>query len=194
MKTRTVAIVILLAGGLGFLTIIAACAGFLFLTYRNLDAEVSPKIDAIFAAIDNGTFGETYSTETAPELRETATLEEYRQLGTMFKTNLGALVSKKLVHFNVQQHNADRYADVTYSATFERGAGTIRTRLKKVESEWLLVALHVDSPALLKLAPTSKCPHCGETHPASAKFCPNCGKAVTGPRATGSEERPKGPE
>ena len=57
---------------------IAACAGFFFFAFKDMDAAVSPKIDALFAAIDDGTFGDTYGTETTPELRAATSQKEWR--------------------------------------------------------------------------------------------------------------------
>lgn len=178
MRTRTIVIGIILAcGGLSVI-VIAACAGFFFFTFRNMDAAVSPKIDALFAAIDNGTFGDTYATETAPELRQATTRKEWEQLGLAIKTRLGSLKAKKLIQFNIQQFNADRCADVVYSATFEKGSGDIRTRFKSINGEWRLVGFRVNSPEFLKDLSTTACPHCGEACPATAKFCPKCGKPL----------------
>ena len=71
MKTRTIVIGIILGCGGLFVVMVAACAGLLFLGFRTTDAAFSPKIDALFAAIDNGTFKDAYyATQTTPEYRE----------------------------------------------------------------------------------------------------------------------------
>ena len=178
MKSRTIVIgVILACGGLA-MVVIAACAGFLYFGYRNMDAALSSKIDALFAAIDNGTFGDTYPTETAPELREATSQKEWEQLGLAIRTRLGPLKAKNLIQSNMQQFNADQTADAVYSATFEIGSGEIRTRFRNVDGEWRLAVFRVNSPEFLKDLSTVPCPHCGELCPASAKFCPKCGKPV----------------
>lgn len=178
MKTKSiVALVLVLVGGL-FLSLIALCAGTLFLSFREMDSSISPMIDELFVAIENDKFAETYDTHLTPEFQKVATRDQYVQIGQMIKTNLGELKSKKLVRFNVQQMNANRTADVTYNGTFEKGAGTITVKVKKAGDKWLLVAFHVNSPEFVKGMATAKCPHCGEPHKADAKFCSKCGKPI----------------
>ena len=100
------------------------------------------------------------------------------QLGVAIKTHLGSLKAKKLIQFNIQQFNADRCADVAYSATFEKGSGEIRIRFRSIDGEWRLVGFHVNSPQFLEEPSTTACPYCGETCPEGAKFCPKCGKPL----------------
>jgi hypothetical protein len=178
MKSRTIVIGVLLAFGGLATVVIAACAGFMYFGFRNMDAALSPKIDTLFAAIDNGTFGDTYPTETAPELREAIGQKEWEQLGVAIRTRLGPLKAKTMIQFNIQQFNADRFADAVYSATFEKGPGEIRTRFRDIDGEWRLVNFRVNSPEFVKDLSTVPCPHCGEPCPASANFCPKCGKPV----------------
>jgi hypothetical protein len=179
MKSRTIVIgVILACSGLA-MVVIAACAGFWYFGFRYTDAALSPKIDALFAAIDNGTFGDTYPTETAPELRKAIGRKEWEQLGLAIRSRLGPLKAKNLTQFNIRQFNTDQSADAVYSATFEKGSGEIRTRFRNVDGEWRLVIFRVNSPEFLKDLSTVPCPHCGEVCPASAKFCPKCGKPIT---------------
>ena len=152
--------------------------GFLFLGFKNTDAALSPKIDALFAAIDDGTFNDMYATETTPELRTAATRKEWEQLGLLIKTRLGPLKSKSLTRFSVQQFNADFCTDAVYSATFEKGTGEILTRFRSIDGDWRLVVFRVNSPEFLTDLSTIACPFCGEACPASAKFCPKCGKPL----------------
>jgi hypothetical protein len=179
MKTRTIVIIVFLACGGLFAVLIAAVAAFFFLGFTHTDADLSPRIDAMFAAMENDTFGETYATETAPELRAGQSREQYEQVGRMVKARLGGLRSKKLTQWNVRYFNADAFADVAYAATFEKGPGTIQARFKKVNGQWRIVSFKVDSPEFQKDMATGKCPHCGEPHAAAAKFCPKCGKALS---------------
>ena len=179
MKTKTIVILVLSAGGVFFIVAIASCAGFFFLTFRNLDTTLSPTVDELFAAIDNDTFADTYDTHTTAELQRTVPREQYKDLGLTIKTRLGALKSKSLRQFNVRQFNANRYADVVYNATFENGSGTISGRFKKEGDRWRVVSFHVNSPEFQKDLATRKCPHCAEPHPSNAKFCPKCGKPLS---------------
>jgi hypothetical protein len=80
VKTKTFVIGIILACGGLSLALIGAFTG-LFFAFRNIDAALSTKIDALFAAIESGTFSDTYSTLTAPELRKVTPRKEWEQLG-----------------------------------------------------------------------------------------------------------------
>ena len=77
MKTKTILLLLISACGALFIAAVASCAGYFFLTFRNMDATLSPTIDELFAAIDNDTFVETYDTCTSSELRKTVTREQY---------------------------------------------------------------------------------------------------------------------
>ena len=178
MKTKTIVILVVSACGALFIAAIVSCAGFFFLTFRNMDATLSPTIDELFAAIDNDTFAEMYDTHTSSELQKTVTREQFEELGLTIETRLGSLKSKSLRQFNVRQNNANRYADVVYNATFGNGSGTISGRFKKDGDRWLVVNFHVNSPEFQKDLTTGKCFHCGEPHTSNAKFCPKCGKPL----------------
>jgi hypothetical protein len=189
MRTRSiVALVLLLAGGL-FLSLFVLCAGALFLSFREMDSAISPMVDELFVAIENDKFAETYDTHTTPEFQAATTREQYLQIGRLIKTRLGKLQSKKLSRFNVQQMNANRTADIAYSGTFEKGAGTITAKLKKVGDRWLLLGFHVNSQEFAKDLATAKCPHCGEPHKSDAKFCSKCGKAIASSDETAKKEK-----
>jgi hypothetical protein len=175
MRTRSLVILIILAC-VGVLTALAVGGGvLLYLAFKNVDADLSPRIDAMFAAIEDGRFGETYFTDTAPELRAAQTRAEYEQVGRLVKERLGTLRSKTLTLWNVQYFNAEGHADVAYSASFAKGQGTIRAQFKRTGGEWKLLNFRVDSPEFQKDLVSETCPHCGKLHPVAAKFCPNCG-------------------
>jgi endogenous inhibitor of DNA gyrase (YacG/DUF329 family) len=178
MKTRTIVISVVLAcGGLLVLLVIAG-VGIVFYIYSNADTATSPKIDALFAAIDNGTFGQTYLTETTPEFRQALSREKYEEIGRLVKSRLGPLGSKTLTQFNAKWFNGENIMDVVYSATFQKGSATIRASFKSVGGQWRLQGFYVESPEFLKDQATVKCPYCGEPVSLTAKFCPHCGKAI----------------
>jgi hypothetical protein len=195
MKPKSIIILILLLGGGLFLATFGCCAGAVFLGYRgyrDTEAAISPKIDGMFQAIDNDRFGKTYELETAPELRQVASKEQYEQLGRTIKTRLGSLKTKSMKSFNARQNNADSYVDVVYSATFEKGSGTIKARLKKSAGDWVFVQFQVDSPEFLKDLAVASCPKCGKPRPANAQFCPACGVELS-TRESSVPEEPKLP-
>ncbi len=148
MKARTIVLLVLLGCGGLLVAMVALCAGVLFFAYKTTDASVAPNVDALFAKIDNGTFGETYLTETTPELRAGVSKEKWEQIGLAVKTRLGRLQSKSMTKFNVKQVNADTVFDAGYDAAFEKGAGTISVKYKNVNGQWPLDKFSVDSPLL----------------------------------------------
>lgn len=172
----------LILGGCGCLTIIGllSCGGLLFVGYRAATDSAGPEIDWLFAAIEAGKFGETYETDTTPELRAVASKQQWEAIGNVVSARLGRLKSKSLQTFNMQQHNAASLIDVQYNAEFENGKGTIKAKLKRDGEKWKVVSLHVDSPVFQQDLATAKCPKCGEPHAAGAKFCPACGAALAG--------------
>lgn len=159
--------------------IIGSCAGLVFVGFKNADAASSPRIDAMFNAIDNKTFADTYETETSEELRDTVSKKEYEALGNAIALRLGKLKTKTMRRAYMSQHNADSFLDVTYDATFEKGNGTITAKLKKQGDDWKFISFHVRSPVFEQDIATKKCPSCNEPHAANAKFCPYCGQQLS---------------
>lgn len=177
-KGKTIAIILAACAGFGLLLVVS-CAGLLFMGFKNTDANISPRIDAMFSAIENDTFAETYETETTQDLRNAATKEQYEALGNAIAVRLGALQSKSLRGFNMRQLNAASYVDVTYNAAFEKGNGTIVAKLKNQGGKWKFVTFRVNSPVFEQDIATATCSSCGEPHSANARFCPSCGAGVT---------------
>ncbi|WP_425616327.1 zinc-ribbon domain-containing protein [Anatilimnocola sp. NA78] len=178
MKTQTLIIVALIGVAcLGLITVVG-CAGLAFVGFRSMDSSISPAVDKLFVAIEQEQLGATYDSETSAEFRQAVTREQLIELGQKINTRLGSLKTKSMRQFHVRQLNADQFAEVSYHATFEHGSGTIDTRWKREGAEWKLVHLNVNSPEFAKDSATAKCPHCGEPHTASAKFCPKCGKSL----------------
>lgn len=184
VRAKTVAITLGVLFGSALL-MIALCGGLLYLGFTKADDTVSPHVDAMFAAIESDTFADTYETHTAEEYREAASREDHAALGAAIRLRLGKLESKSLRQFNMRQHNAESYIDVTYNATFEEGTGTIEAQLKKEGGEWKFMRLHVNSPVFEQDLATVACSACGEPHPAAAKFCPSCGAEVGAVAQTG---------
>ena len=86
--------------GVAGIAIIAACGGLLYLGYKTANTSVGPEIDRLFAAIDDGTFAETYETATSQEFRNATSKDQYAQIGKAVSTRLGRLKSKSLKSFN----------------------------------------------------------------------------------------------
>ena len=198
MRTRTIVIGIILGCGGLFVVAIVACAGHFFLGFRNTDAAFSPKIDALFAAIDNGTFKDMYATETTPELKKAATREEWEQLGLLIKTPWPP--QGQDAHAVRRSTVECRHVCRCYVLRdIERETREISTaRLRSVDGEWRLVVFRVKFSRVPHGLVHHSVSHCGEPCPKSAKFCPKCGKFLEhrtrrqplvqndGPRRTGA--------
>jgi hypothetical protein len=168
--------------------VIAACGGLLYVGYKTAQKSVGPEIDRLFAAIDDGTFAETYETATTQEFRSATSREQYAQIGKAVSTRLGRLKSKSLKSVNMRQHNADSYVDVAYDAQFEKGPGQILAKMKREKDQWKLVNFRVNSPVFQQDIATAKCPKCGAPHAASARFCPSCGARLSDDAGTKPEK------
>ncbi len=184
---KTVAIILGVCGGIGVL-IIGSCGGLFYVGFKNADATVSPHIDAMFTAIENHTFADTYDNETCKELRDVVSKERYASLGNAVALRLGKFKTKTIRGFNMRQHNAESYVDVTYNATFEKGNGTVNAKLKKQGGEWKFLNFRVNSPVFEQDVATQKCPSCNEPHASNAKFCPSCGKQFSPGTTTDHKE------
>lgn len=176
-KGKTIAIIVAGLGGSAFLVVLA-CAGLLYMGYRSADTTVSPRIDEMFAAIEAGSFADTYETHTTAELRASASKQEYAALGNAIALRLGNIESKSLRAFKMRQHNASSYIEASYAATFEKGSGTIDAKLEKEGGEWKFASFRVNSPIFAQALAAVTCSACGEPHGADARFCPACGAAV----------------
>ena len=172
---KTIAVVVGVLCGMGVL-FIGSCAGLLYVGFKNTDTAISPRIDALFAAIDNDEFADTYDIETTKEFKNAVTREQYESIGNAVALRLGKLKTKSLLGFKMGQHNADSYVDVSYKATFEKGEGAIIAKLKKQGGEWRFLSFRVNSPVFEQDLATQKCPSCNSPHTPNAKFCPSCGK------------------
>ncbi len=175
---KTVALILGLCGGVGLL-LIAICGGLLYSGYRNADSSISPKIDAMFAAIAKHQLADTYASDTTPELKKVVTEEQFVALGKAIDLRLGKLESKTLRGFKMKQHNADSYMDVTYAAVFEKGKGTVTATLKKQDGDWKFAGFRVNSPVFEQDIASQKCSACGQPHSSAAQFCPSCGAALS---------------
>lgn len=177
VKGKTIAIILGALSGCGAI-MLGLCGGLLYMGFRNADKTVSPRVDAMFAAIEAGSFADTYETHTTEELRDAASRDEYTALGNAIALRLGELESKSLRGFKMRQFNASSYIDVTYAADFEKGSGTIVAQLKKEGDAWKFVTFRVNSPVFNQDLATVACSVCGEPHSADARFCPSCGAEI----------------
>ncbi len=173
-KLRTLGAI--LGGCLGVaVLLVAVLAGLFYYGFKSTDATISPKIDLIFATIENGTFTETYETETTQALRAATTREQYEAIGNSISFRLGKLRSKSLQSFKVQQHNAQTFLEVSYGAVFEKGPGTILAKFEKLEGSWKVLTFRVKSKLFDQAPLTRSCPECGAACTDDASFCPACG-------------------
>ena len=178
MKTRTIVLVVILACVVVFVGFIAICGGFLYYAYQTTDKSVSPRIDELFAAMENGTYNAMYETDMTVEFRSLCSRKEYEKIGRLVKERLGPLRSKSMVQFNAQQFNVSSLISVVYSAKFEKGEGTISASLRNERGRWLFQGFNIQSAELVKETATVPCPHCGHPNDVGAKFCSDCGKSM----------------
>ena len=174
---KAVAIVLSIVGSLAVL-LIAACGGLLYLGFQTANKSVAPEIDRLFSAMEDGTFADTYETHTTAEFRKITSKEQYADIGKAISARLGRLQSKSMKSFNMRTVNAESFADLAYSATFEKGSGTIAAKMKREEGKWKFVSFQVNSPVFQQDIATEKCAQCGAPYPRSARFCPACGAAI----------------
>ncbi len=177
------------AGGcLGVLCLmVVSCAGLLYWGYATAGKVVSPRVDALFRAIEEGSFAETYDTQTAQGLRDKTTREQYAALGETFRRRLGPLKSKTFESCSMRQHNADSYIAATYKATFEKGTGTLFATMVKEDSDWKFLTFRVNSPLFDSDLSTTSCSLCGASHAIEDHFCPACGVELLPPNEQGEE-------
>ena len=128
---------------------VVSCAALLYVGYRSTDQHVSPIVDALFDAIDEGAFEETYDTLASPQMRGVTSREDYGKLGLVISRTLGRLRSKSLRSFEVRQLNTDSFVSATYNARFEKGAGTIFVEIVGVGDGWKVSTFRVESPVFL---------------------------------------------
>lgn len=166
----------------GFASLVLALGGAScgFEDMAKASSEVSLVVDFYFQSIANGTWSQAYGVGTTPDLRASSTQQSWDQLGSSIRDRLGALTSKSSTGIHVQNMNGVVTASATYSAQFEKGAGTISAVLRKVDGKWLLQRLNVNSP-LFNAPAAVPCAKCGKSRPADATFCPSCGEKVDAP-------------
>jgi hypothetical protein len=148
MSGGKIVLIVLAILGTLFVLAIAACGGFMWWGYSMVKDAADPRVDALFASIDDGTFPTTYDTMTTADFRATMSREEYVAMGDAIKENLGSLQSKTQTSFNVAQENGLTYADATYSAQFEKGSGEIVVRMFLDGVDWKFENFEVQSDQL----------------------------------------------
>ncbi len=153
MSGGKIVLIVLAVLGVLFVLAIVACGGFGWWAVNMAKKAADAPVDAMFTAIDNGTFGDTYDTKTTASFRNTMSREEYVAMGEAIKENLGSLQSKTMTGFTGAQENAATFIDVTYDATFEKGTGTIRARLAQEGADMKFEEFTVTSDKLPVGAP-----------------------------------------
>ncbi len=163
----------------GVLTV-AACGGLLYFGYRQVagSGDVAVEVDRLFEEIGQGRAAEFYRTRTTAEFKRVSSEGEFVTLAESLREQLGTLESKSVSGFHMSTNTDGTYVDATYDCQFQHGKGTLKVYFQRENDQWMLNGFHIDSPQLSKPAATAKCPHCGETYEAGAKFCPHCGKEI----------------
>ena len=176
MQTKTIVIGVLSLCALLAVVVIASCAGLMYFSFRDLNANVAPAIEELFAEAEGDSFGKTYDTLMADEYRATTTLAKHEQVGQTVRIRLGRLKSKSMQQFQVRGTPSGTYANVVYNATFEKGTCRVAAQLKKVGDKWLIVGINLNSNEMQKGLIVGTCLHCNEPLTENVKFCPKCGK------------------
>jgi rubrerythrin len=159
--------------------LIGSCASLAYVAFRNANVSASPMIDAVFAAIADNTFADTYHEDLTRYAGRPISKEEVAAIGENIAEQLGKLRSKSLENSRMRWDSGVSLLNVAYNGKFEKGEGTILATLRKDDrSNWQLVGFRVQSPVLEQGIAVIKCPECGRRHTASAKFCPSCGARV----------------
>lgn len=178
MTVKKTLLIVFAAMAFFFLLMVGLAVFFLFRTYQQGGAEITPRIDALFQAIDDQNFGSTYLTETTSEFRNNVTIESYENIGKQISSRLGNLESKTISEFKYNFNSSGTFYDVSYDAQFEKGTGNIHATLKKIEETWKIHNFQVNSPLLIQDLKPVECQACGKAHSAGAKFCPHCGAGI----------------
>lgn len=140
-------------------------------------AAVSKVIDTLFQGADLGAWNASYEGMMAPEFRQVTSKEDFEKLGRTIQGRLGKITSKNTSGFFVRNLNGVLTVEASYDAQFEKGKGTIHSKLKKSGDNWQFVNFRVNSPVFLEEA-TLPCKSCGKPRPKDASFCPACGKKI----------------
>jgi len=140
-------------------------------------AQVSQAVDSLLQSAELGTWSTTYDGMTTAGLRQNFPKEAYDRLGRGIHDRLGKLVSKSTKSFFVRSMNGVVSVDAIYEAQFDRGKGTVRTNLIKIDGSWRFHGLWLSSPEFLD-AFGVPCASCGKPCPKDAAFCPGCGKKI----------------
>ena len=133
------------------------------------------------AAVERGDYQAAYQM-VGNRWKQEQSFEEYVALEKMLRQALGKFHKKSAM--GVRAFAAPRrggVGQILYRARFENGECTITFSLEKSQGQWVIEAVHYDSPALLDLL---TCPHCGAFQKSFGKFCANCGKPMCPPNAS----------
>jgi len=185
-------VALIVLGCVCFLVLLVGSVGLmLYSGFQKSNAVASARIDALFDAIEQGNFAETYQSFASPELRASTTRQQQQATGDAISEQLGRLVSKSMTSFNIRQHNTESSMEVEYDAVFEKGAGKISAKLQQEAGTWRFVSFRVTSPLLTMAPQAARCPACGSEHAKIANFCPSCGVELpTTPAASTPQEKP----
>jgi len=153
MSTRNVVILVAaVVVGLGVVAV-ALCGGFFYFGFKSTNEKLSPLVDKLFAAIDQGKIVDVYDTDTTPEFRKVMTREQFDQAGKTIAERLGHLRSKSLKRFKMHTSDSHSYLEGTYEASFEKGAAEILLNIRDEGGQPKIAGFFVKSPALAAAKP-----------------------------------------
>lgn len=176
-KRTSVRFWLMLAGGAGLLLFLACaglCAGSLRLGTQSVTI-ASDRVDEYLKAIPEDRFEDVYEYSVSKQYRSTTSHEQHKAIGDTIESKLGKLKSKKMHSIFRGNRNGQSEITAVFNGEFEKGPGTIYTKLVWEDGSWKFEEFRIQSPALLA---TSKCSSCGASNSSDARFCSKCGKEL----------------
>lgn len=175
---------VLLALALVVAVAFLACAGLvgysLVTTLATGGKEATAEVESLLAAMATGEAAEFYRQRTTAEFRAQTSAADFERLADAVRTRLGPATSLHQKHIMVRQMNVDGSIELKHDVTFAQGQGQVASVWRRRAAErWRLHTLVINSPQLLATAAEATCPHCQAPVSADAKFCPQCGQALT---------------
>ncbi|MBN2712100.1 MAG: hypothetical protein JXR97_06640 [Planctomycetes bacterium] len=157
----------------GCLLLVIAFAGFMAHMYFSAKADYGPVLDDYNLLVKAEKYQDAYDS-LATQWKSAQTFEQYKLIETTVKSRLGKIRSYPITGVNIQYGVK---TTLTASAVFDKGPCTITYTIIEENGVYKIAGIHYSAPALTG---ATTCPYCGQDAGKLSKFCPNCGKELTG--------------